>query len=100
MKIKLKNNIEINITGVSEAIRRSKKEWILDISFQGNYSVSELEDIFLEENINEITIIDDNNNEKILNGYNKIDTLNIDYNKENLIQSDISIILLKKEVDY
>lgn len=100
MKIRLKNNTEIDIIRVSEAIRRSKKEWILDINFQGNYSISELENIFLEENIDEIIIIDNNNNEKMLKGYNKIDTLNIDYDKENLTQNDISIVLLKKEVDY
>ena len=99
MYIKLKNQEEIFINSISEYLRGRKKEQILNIVFKGNYSISNLVQIFNKDNIEIIILVDNSLNEKEFLGYSIIDTLDIEYNEEDLNNSIINLVLTKEESD-
>ena len=99
MIIKLLDNTEINILDAVEYYRKGSKKWYLEINFYGTYSNEELLEIFREENILKIILIDDNEHEIELLGYNAINDIRIEYNKTELNESNILVSLMKIEED-
>ena len=93
MKIRLMDQTELTLINITESIRGRKGEQILSISLLGNYSIANIKNIFNENNIRIIYLIDDNLNEKEILNYTKIDELNIEYDTEDLNHSIVSLIL-------
>ena len=93
MKIRLMDQTELTVINITESIRGRKGEQILSISLLGNYSIANIKNIFNENNIKIIYLIDDNLNEKEILNYTKIDELNIEYDTEDLNHSIVSLIL-------
>lgn len=70
----------------------------LEMKIRGNYTISFLKNIFRSSNIKKIIITDDNEKQTVIEGYNQISSIRINYNPEDLDSSIISIILMKELV--
>lgn len=97
MKIRLVDGTEIFIDKIEEYYRRGSQKGYVDINFKNSFTISQLLELFVNENIMTIVIIDDNNNEILLTGYNTIFDLRIEYNKETFSQNRILVVLTTSE---
>lgn len=93
MKIKLVDGTEILVDEIEEYYRRGSQKSFVNITFKNNFSIYQLLEIFTPENFSTIMVIDDNNNEISLVGYNIVFDLRIEYNGEEISQNRIVIIL-------
>lgn len=93
MKIKLIDGTEIFIDEIEEYYRRGTQKKYVNINFKNNFTIYQLLELFISRNISTIVVIDDNDNEILLTGYNTIFDLRIEYNKESFSQNKILIIL-------
>lgn len=92
MILKLKNNFELNILNASEYYRREEQRF--EFNFISNYSVEMMKNI-LFNNIDFMTLINEGK-EILIEGYDKIFSIELEYSTIDLEQSDIRVILSKE----
>lgn len=92
MILKLKNEYELNILEASEYYRRDEQRF--EFNLISNYSVAMIKNI-LFNNIDFMTLINENK-EVIIEGYNKIFSIELEYNTIDLEQSNIRVVLTKE----
>jgi len=92
MILKLKNNFELDIIEASEYYRRNEQRF--EFNFNNTYSVEEIKGI-LFNNIDVMTLCNDSQEISII-GYNKILSIELEYNATDLMQSEIRVVLTKE----
>lgn len=97
MEIILVDKTVFKAVNLSEYIMGNSQR--LEIKIDGNYTVEYLKEYFKLGNIETITIIDENKEQIVIEGYNNLYSIKITYDGENLHTSKCFITLSKKEIE-
>lgn len=97
MEIMLIDKTVFSIVNLSEYIMGDSQR--LEIKMDGNYTVEYLKEYFKPGNIEVIIVIDENEEQITIEGYNNLYSIKITYDGENLKTSKCFITLSKKEIE-
>lgn len=94
MKLVL-NNQEIELINAYEHASEDNA-WFFHLEFQGNYSQKEIQELFTEEALKNLTIVDDQNHSLVYTTYTRVLTIRIELNSLNLLDNYVRIKLMQE----